>query len=160
MPTPNKLTIRIATEGAPPDVKVVSHFVVAPKDKVSFTNSAKADATVDFGSTTPICEPNQDEVFVVNLIPGGNANYVACDDAGGLFKYTASVVGAADEDPIVVVDRSLIVQEPPGLNPIVVLDKRTPGQDAMSAAGGFLLGVAVAWLVFSRLRRGGPSTRP
>jgi hypothetical protein len=160
MPAPNKLTIRIATEGTAPDEQTVSHFVVAPKDHVSFTNSAKADATVDFGSATPICKPNQTEVFIVELGPGDTEPYRVCDDAEGKFKYTATVVDADPEDPIVVVDRALIVQDPPGINPIVVVDKRTPGEDAMSAAAGFLFGVAVAWLVFSRFRREGPPTRP
>jgi len=149
---PDKITIRINVKPTddpndPPDAKqTVSQFSIEPKGHVTFTNDATAQAKVVFVNPSPLCAANGDQIPELSLATSGptqSQKNKVCDTAAGLYKYTATVTGAAEEDPIFIVEKSR-----PG-----ELDKKPiffPEGIPMLLIGA-LVGAIIGYLVAKRL---------
>src|ERR1700741_4986491 len=99
---PDKMTIRFNVENG----NTVSKFAVNEKGQITFANDADAGLTVEFKNGSPICQGNQ-PVTNFPVDKHSSKMYQVCDKiAGSSYKYTATVAGANQEDPIVIIERS------------------------------------------------------
>ena len=147
---PDKMTIRINViptsdpNDDPTAMQTVSKFSIAPKGHVTFTNDATASATVVFESPSPLCQGNT-PIPDFPLGAGGSVTHQVCQNAeGSEFKYTATVTGAAEEDPILIVERSV---SDPGLNKKPIF---FPEGIPMMLVGA-LIGALIGYLIARRL---------
>ena len=147
---PDKMTIRINViptadpNDDPSAMQTVSKFSIDEKGHVTFQNDAANAANVRFDGESPLCQGGN-KVQTFDISPGGTVKHQVCNGAGGSeFKYTAVVTNAAEEDPILIVERSLT---DPGL------DKKPiffPEGIPMMLIGA-LLGAVIGYLVAKRL---------
>jgi hypothetical protein len=101
---PDKITVRINVDQAN---QTVSKFAIEEGGQVTFRNDAAADATVTFPGGSPLCQGST-PVHSVPVPAGGEKKHKVCDGIDGQqFKYTAAVTGAAEEDPIFIIERKM-----------------------------------------------------
>ena len=100
----DKLTIRIDVDDA--TNQTVSRFAVDEKGQVTIYNDASAALNVKFNGASPLCQGNTPQ-NPIDIAAGSDQKFQVCNDTGGLaFKYTATVAGAAEEDPILIIERA------------------------------------------------------
>ena len=142
----DKLTVRIKVDDT--TNQTVSRFAVDEKGQVEIYNDASANLTVKFTGASPLCQGNNPQNPI--SIPGGaDKKFQVCNDTGGLeFKYTATVDGAAAEDPIFIIER---VGDDNGgnvPNPIFWVEMLP------WVGGAFIAGAAFAYLLMRRRSMG------
>jgi hypothetical protein len=130
----NKLDVHVNVEG---NNQTVSKFAAFEGGHVTFYNDAGAALTVSFGDTSPLCQGGNPQL-TINVAANAHKKLKICDGvAGQSFKYTATVDGAAPEDPILIFESK----------PILIFDNF----DTVSAAAGLLLGLVAGYLIARRL---------
>lgn len=98
----DKLDIRVYAEGG----QTVSKFGVLQNGKVAFHNKAGAKLTVDFAAPLVLCKGGNPQSQII-VEPGHREQLNVCNAAEDTaFKYTATVEGAAAEDPIIIIEKS------------------------------------------------------
>ena len=107
---PDKMTIRIRVEKIDDTTyQTVSTFAIDEKGHVSFINKANKVANVKFKEKSPFCQGNdnrEDPSF--DIQPGATSVHKVCKDiAESEFKYTATVLDALPEDPILIVEKAV-----------------------------------------------------
>jgi len=145
------------------DNQTMSRYSVISNGKVTFHNAGTEQLVITPKSAgdEPFCRkdgtkwPNQTVTVKKN---NGVRPVFSCDaylEENGELQYTAKIGNAAAEDPIVILERKMMMQPKP--DPIVILERDNIGPDLLIAAAGFLVGATLAGLVvLSRLRSGGP----
>ena len=131
---PDKLTIRIKTESD----QTISRFAVDANGQVTIHNDATAQANVSFQATSPLCQGTTPQQSI-DINAGRFKTLSVCTGASGEFKYTATVTGAAPEDPILIVERSL--GGGPGTNPIFF------PESIPYLVGGLVVGLVVGFFI-------------
>lgn len=145
----DQLTIRVSVDQN--NNNTVSKFVVTENGQVTVFNDAGAALNVSFAGTSPLCEAGNPQLSI-DIAAGANESYKICNGATGKsFKYTATVVGAGSEDPVIIVEQGKIgtvtAEEiaVPCPEPIYIFEC---DQGAIAAAlAGFAVGV-VATIAF------------
>ncbi len=101
---PDKMTISIKVDNAN---QTYSRFVIDEKGQVSFRNDATNLANILFEDPSPFCQGSNPEPLSFDIGSGQTSTHKVCKDFGDReFKYTATVVGALPEDPILFVERA------------------------------------------------------
>jgi hypothetical protein len=139
----DKLTIRIKVDDT--TNQTVSRFAVDEKGQVTIYNDASAGLKVEFDDASPLCQGNTPK-NPIEIDAGKDDKFQVCNDSGGLeFKYTATVDGAAEEDPILIIERA---GSGGGnvTNPIVWVEMVLP------VLAGLLAGVVAGYLIAMRRR--------
>lgn len=138
----NQLTIRIKTEKVDDTTyQTVSTFAIEEKGQVSFVNKADKTANVTFADTSPFCQGSNREPPSFDVLPGQTSPHKVCKDiADQEFKYTATVLDALPEDPILIIERAPY-DGGNETNPIVWVDMIAP------VLGGLVVGVVAGYLV-------------
>lgn len=99
---PDKITVKINVDAAN---QTVSKFAIEEGGHVTFQNDASAVAKVTFKDVNPLCKGNSPDP-TIELDPGDRISYKFCKGTDGQqFKYTATVDGAASEDPIFIIEK-------------------------------------------------------
>ncbi len=97
----NKLGIRVSVNESN---QTVSKFAVSESGHVVFYNDAGAELDVTFSEPLLLCKNNAPQSSV-RIGAGNQEKLKVCNAAdGNTFKYTATVSGAAAEDPIVIIE--------------------------------------------------------
>ena len=139
--------------------QTMSQYSMAKSGKLTFANaSTQGDLTVKPKEGPPFCENNKTTVIPQIVVPPNDEESVRICTAYGNseFLYTAQITGADPEDPIVILERSYVPKYPT-YEPIVILERLSPGEGLMWGAAGFIIGVAlVGPVVINRWRSGGP----
>lgn len=120
---PDKMTIRIRVEKIDDTTyQTVSTFAVNEKGQVSFVNKADKIANVKFEGESPFCQGNNGEDPSFDIQPGTTSTHKVCKDFGDReFKYTATVLDALPEDPILIIERE-ISGDGNEINPIFIIE--------------------------------------
>jgi hypothetical protein len=145
----NQLTIHIKTEKVDDTTyQTVSTFAIEEKGQVSFVNKADKTANIEFASTSPFCQGNNGEPLSFDVLPGQVSPHKVCKDiADQEFKYTATVLDALPEDPILIIERA-----PYGgsneTNPIIWVEMLP------WVGGAFIAGAAIAYFLMRRRTMG------
>jgi hypothetical protein len=129
---PDKITVKIGVDAAN---QTVSKFAIDEGGHVTFQNDATAAATVTFADPSPLCQGSS-AVGSVSLGAGESKKFKICDGTSGQqYKYTATVAGAAPEDPIFIIERKSGI----------------PTSESLLAAGtGLLVGLVAGYLIARR----------
>jgi hypothetical protein len=129
---PDKITVRINVDQAN---QTVSKFAIDEGGHVTFRNDATAAATVTFADPSPLCQAST-AVGSVSLGAGESKKFRICDGTSGQqYKYTATVAGAASEDPIFIIERKSTI----------------PSTESLLAVGtGLLVGLVAGYLIARR----------
>lgn len=139
--------------------QTMSQYSMARSGKLTFANaSTQGDLSVKPKQGAPFCENDKTTVIPEIVVsPDDEETVRICNAYGdGEFLYTAQITGAEPEDPIVILERSY-VPKTPTTEPIVILERLSPGEGLVWGAAGFLIGVALVGLVvINRWRSGSP----
>jgi len=141
------------------DGQTMSQYSMSKSGKLTFANASdQDDLTVTPKNGEPFCENNKTTVIPkIVVAPEDEETVRICTAyADSEFLYTAKIGLATEEDPIVILERSY-VQKTPQTEPIVILERLSPGEGLIWGAAGFIIGVALVGLVvINRWRSGGP----
>lgn len=139
--------------------QTMSQYSMAKSGKLTFANASDQDElSVKPKSGMPFCENDKTtEIPEILVAPGAEETVRICKAYGDSeFLYTAKIGSATEEDPIVILERSY-VPKTPTYEPIVILERLSPGEGLMWGAAGFIIGVTLVGLVvINRWRSGGP----
>jgi hypothetical protein len=136
-----RLKIRVDVKNG----KTVSKAAANKVDKIVFQNDADNPLAVTITNATdsnsPICD-SDGPVPNFEVDPNDRETFVVCGDWPE-FKYTATVTGAAAEDPIVIIEKKkkpiVIIEK----KPIVIIEKDISGSEALWALTGIVIGLLV-----------------
>jgi hypothetical protein len=88
--------------------KTVSGFVIEDNDHVIFYNDGGAPLKIEFPGGSPLCDKQKVPQTPINVPVGAKSDKlkVCKDTTGKSFKYDATIVGAAAEDPIFIIEKA------------------------------------------------------
>ena len=129
--------------------QTMSQYGMPSNGKLTFHNAGDEDLVVTPKSGSPFCASNKVTVIPQIVVePDDQVTVRICTAySENEFLYTARIGQAAEEDPIVILERAYTIQPPKTEPTIVILERKSTGENLLWGSAGLIVGIALAGLV-------------